>query len=69
MNNKEKVLLAGVAFLAISITAGLLFNREKEKSKQARVVADEGYELASDIIFAEDYIKTRSLKYGPVLPA
>ena len=69
MKNNERYLVFSAALLAIGITASLLFMREKEKRNQSQIVADEGYELASDVLFADDAIKTRQLKYGPVYPA
>ncbi len=55
--------------LAVS-AVGLVFyalSKKKHRGKLNRI-ADEGYEIAHDILFPDRDVKEKKLHYGPVLP-
>lgn len=55
--------------LAISVTGIVLYalSQKKHRRKLTRI-ADEGYEIAHDILFPGNDVKEKKLHYGPVLP-
>lgn len=59
---------------ASGIAAGLLvyaFRQAKREIKSRRKlnkIADEGYEMATDVLYPEDGQLGKKLHYGPVLP-
>lgn len=65
--SKKNVIIGATAAFALGAVAVYLLNKNKKKSK-TRMLANEGYELASDILFPGQDLKSRKLKYGPVLP-
>lgn len=67
MSNKN-LLIGATATIALGALVVYAVGKSKSKSK-TRIFANEGYELAADILFPNEKIKGRKLKYGPVLPA
>jgi len=65
--SKKDVIIAATATLALSSLVIYAIGKTRSKSK-TRKLANEGYELASDILFPNERIKSRKLKFGPVLP-
>ncbi len=65
--NKKNVIIGATAAFALGAIAIYLIKSKKSKSK-TRMLADEGYELASDILFPGQDLRSKKLKFGPVLP-
>ena len=65
--NQKNLIISAAAVLALSAVVAYLVGNSKSKSKTRRF-ANEGYELAGDILFPNERIKSRKLKFGPVLP-
>lgn len=58
-----------LGLLAIA-TFGIAFyvaSKKKNRKKLSRI-AEEGYEIAHDILFPDKKVNERKLHYGPVLP-
>lgn len=66
MKNSTKALWGLLAVSAVGIVFYAL-SKKKHRRKLSRI-ADEGYEIAHDILFPEGDVKERKLHYGPVLP-
>lgn len=64
----KNLIIGATATLALSALVVYAVVTSKSKSKTRRF-ANEGYELAADILFPNEKIKGRKLKYGPVLPS
>ncbi len=65
--SKKNVIIGATAAFALGAIAVYLVNKKKSKSK-TRLLANEGYELASDILFPGQDLRSKKLKFGPVLP-
>jgi len=66
--SKKNLIIGATATLALGALVVYAVGKNKSKSKTRRF-ANEGYELAPDILFPNERIKSRKLKFGPVLPA
>lgn len=66
MKISNKALLGLVALSAVGIVLYAV-SKKKHRRKLSRI-ADEGYEIAHDILFPDRDVKERKLHYGPVLP-
>ena len=66
MKISNKALLGLVALSAAGIVLYAV-SKKKQRRKLSRI-ADEGYEVAHDILFPDRDVKERKLHYGPVLP-
>lgn len=57
------------ALAAISALGIVVYVSSKKKTrKQLTSIAEEGYEIAQDILFPDKKLKEKKLHYGPVLP-
>lgn len=65
--SKKNVIIGATAAFALGALAVYLVKKNRKMSK-TRIVANEGYELASDILFPGENLKSTKLKFGPVLP-
>lgn len=66
MKISNKALLGLVALSAAGIVLYAV-SKKKQRRKLSRI-ADEGYEVAHDILFPDRDVKEKKLHYGPVLP-
>jgi hypothetical protein len=55
-----------LAVSAVGITIYMV--GKKKDRKKLRRIADEGYEIAHDILFPDKLLNEKKLHYGPVLP-
>lgn len=66
MKISNKALWGILAVSAIGLTV-YLASRRKDRKKLKRI-AEEGYEVAHDILFPDKKLNEKKLRYGPVLP-
>ena len=70
MKLSQKIALS----LAIVAAAGAILyiaGRRSDSNNSKRMlneIADEGYETANDVLFPGKKLKSKNLKYGPVIP-
>jgi len=67
MKTTTKTLLWFTTITAAIGLAVYITRQQKNKMKLARI-ADEGYEIAQDILYPNKLKESRKLRYGPVLP-
>ncbi|MEO6548509.1 MAG: hypothetical protein ABIN94_10940 [Ferruginibacter sp.] len=67
MKLAQKILVGFAVLAAAGMVLYITQMRAGTKRKLA-VIADEGYETAQDILFPDQRINGRHLRYGPVLP-
>lgn len=66
MKRNTKIIFGLAALTAIAVIV-YLNKKEADRIKIAQL-ADEEYETAHDIMYPKRYIRSKELKYGPVLP-
>jgi hypothetical protein len=66
MKTSTKMLWGVLAVSAVGLVFYAL-SKKKHRGKLNRI-ADEGYEIAHDILFPDRDVKEKKLHYGPVLP-
>ena len=64
INKKTMLGLLAIATFGISF---YIASKKKNRKKLSRI-AEEGYEIAHDILFPNKIVNERKLHYGPVLP-
>jgi hypothetical protein len=66
MKISKTTLWSLLAISAVGLTVYAV-SKKKHRKKLTRI-ADEGYEIAHDILFPDKAVKEKKLHYGPVLP-
>lgn len=64
ITNKTMLSLLAIATFGIAF---YVVSKKKNRKKLSRI-AEEGYEIAHDILFPDKIVNERKLHYGPVLP-
>lgn len=66
MKFKTKTILGLAALTAITL---IVYLKQKEATRiKLAQLAEEEYETAHDIMYPSRYIRSKDLRYGPVLP-
>lgn len=66
MKFKTKTILGLAALTAITL---IVYVKQKEATRiKLAQLAEEEYETAHDIMYPSRYIRSKDLRYGPVLP-
>jgi hypothetical protein len=63
-----KKTLKNLTVLAMLTGVGILVIRKISKNRKLNKVAETGYETAHDVLYTGREVKSRKLRYGPVLP-
>lgn len=66
MSKRNTLLVAGGAVLVAGLVV-YMFRRHRSNKRHA-IAADEGYEMAYDVLFPKKKPRGQKLQYGPVLP-
>ncbi|MEP7107983.1 MAG: hypothetical protein ABI760_08370 [Ferruginibacter sp.] len=67
MKLSQKIAL-GIAVVAAAGIVVYIERRRSNTKRKLNQIADEGYETAHDILFPDEEVQGRHLRFGPVIP-